>query len=105
MNKLDKAKEIKKMHRYSEYYANLLCIHRHHSDKINTVIEYIHSQDTNVANSLLLKLLGDYADGIIAEEDCKEAFTLVDSYLLRCHVCNITKGGEQSISRINSQYR
>ena len=95
MNNRDKEEEIKKMHKYSEYYANLIQLKPHSSDKINTVIKYIHSQDTNVANSLLLKLLIDYADNVITEEVCERAFILAENYLLRCHVCDMIKGGNK----------
>ena len=96
----DKEEEIKKMHKYSEYYANLIDMLPHSSDRLNPVIKHIHDQDTNVANSLLLKLLADHADKIITEEECEQGFVLIDSYLLRCHVCDMSKGGNKLFPEI-----
>lgn len=88
----DKKKEIEKLRDYSKYYANLIGILPHTSKKLDKVIKYISSQETKNANSLLLRVLIDHADGIITEEECKKVFILVDSYLIRCYVCNLTKG-------------
>ncbi len=105
----DKEEEIKKMHKYSEYYANLIGIPQPPSNNpkeqkdlkyLKKVIKHIYSQDTNVANSLLLKLLADHADKIITEEECVQAFILIDSYLLRCHVCDMSKGGNKAFPEI-----
>ena len=95
MSNRDKEKEIKKMYKHSQYYANLINILPHSSDKLKKVIKHIYDQDTNVASSLLLKLLADHANGIITEKECESVFLLVDSYLLRCHVCDTTKGGNK----------
>ncbi len=96
----NKEEEIKKMYKYSEYYANLIDMLAHSSDRLKKVIKYIYSQDTNTANSLLLKLLADHADKIITEEECESAFILIDSYLLRCHVCDMAKGGNKVFPEI-----
>lgn len=95
MVNLDKEDEIKKMYKYSEYHANLVKLSEHPSEKLNKVIKYVYDQDTRVANPLLLKLLADYADGNITECEAESVFLLVDSYLLRCHICDMTKGGNK----------
>lgn len=100
MKDRNKDEEIKKMYEYSEYYANLIDISPHTSNRLKKVIKYIYHQDTNTANSLLLKLLADHADGIITEEECEKAFILVDNYLLRSHVCGTAKGGNKVFPEI-----
>lgn len=107
MDDLNKEEEIKKLNKYSEYYANLICIKPHASPTLKKVIRYVYDQDTNVANSLLLKVLADHANGVIDEKEVEAVFLLVDSYLLRCHICETTKGGNkvfpEVIPTINEQ--
>ncbi len=95
MNSRDREEEIKKMHKYSKYYAEILTLSEHESTKIGTVLQFIRNQNTNVAFSFMLKVLFDYDDKILDEEQVEKILLLVDSYLLRCHVCQTTKGGNK----------
>ena len=103
---LDKAKETEKMCKYSEYYAKLIGIRQLSSNMLKDtqvedlkdlepVIKHIDDHGISDANPLLLKLLVDCGDGIITKEECKQAFLLIDSYLVRCHVCGTNKGGNK----------
>lgn len=107
MRDRDREEEIKKISYCSKYYANLIGVHPHSSKKINTVIEYIRMQDTNIAHAFLLKVLIDHAEGKISEDDVVSVFMQVDSYLLRCHVCETAKGGNkvfpELITKINAK--
>ena len=94
-NVKNKEKEIQKMYKHSEYYANLIYESNYPSPKLNKIIKYVRDQETSVANPLLLKLLADYANEKITENEIEAIFLLVDSYLLRCHVCDMTKGGNK----------
>ena len=95
MQNRDREEEIKKMYKYSKYYAEILTSSIHESDKIYQTLQFIHDQGTNVAFSFMLKVLADYADKILDEEQVEKILLLVDSYLLRCHVCETTKGGNK----------
>ena len=87
--------EIKKICEYSKYYHQL--IHAtHNTSTIKKRIGYIHGQDTNVANPLLLKVLADHAKSEISEKDVIDIFDLVDSYLLRCKICE----NDRALNRI-----
>lgn len=92
---LDTTEEIKNIWKYSKYYANLITITKHPIPKLKKVIDYIYEQDTNVAYSFLLKVLADHDAGLITTDDAEEIFLLVDSFLLRCHVCEMTKAGNK----------
>lgn len=87
--------EIQQIYEYSKHYTNLITITKHPSNKLKIVIDYVHQQETNVPNSLLLKVLSDYHNEIINEEEAESIFLLVDSYLLRCHVCDMNKAGNK----------
>lgn len=100
MSGLDKEDEIKNISKYCKYYANLIGISPHHSEDLKEVIGYVYEQDTNVAYSLLLKILADYDEGIIDLKQACSIFLLVDSYLLRCHVCGMTKAGNKIFPEI-----
>ncbi len=94
MQNRDREQEIQNMHKYSKYYAEILTLSKHESDKIYKVLRFIRTQDTNVAFSFMLKVLADYAK-ILDEEQVEKILLLVDSYLLRSYVCETTKGGNK----------
>lgn len=95
MLKLDRQEEIKKISGYSKYYANLVGVCPYESEKINAAINNIRMQETKIAHAFLLKILIDHADQKVCEEDVLYIFQLVESYLLRCYVCETAKGGNK----------
>ena len=108
---LDKAKETEDMYKCSEYYTQLIGIPQHSSSTLQDtqvedlkylkpVIKHIYDHGISDANPLLLKLLVDCGDGLITKEDCKQAFLLIDSYLVRCHICGTNKGGNKIFPKI-----
>lgn len=100
MRNREKEVELKIISKYSEYYANLLMKRDHKSNKIQNVIKHIHDQHTNTAYALLLKILADYDCDKITEMQAVSVFKLVDSYLLRCHVCEMNKGANKVLPEI-----
>ena len=107
MKNLDREKVIKDIYRHSKHYADIIGISVRPLRALKREIKNIRDQDTNVANPLLLKVLADYDDGAISEEDAKDVLQLVDSYLLRSSVCGLLKGGNkvfpELISTINKK--
>lgn len=100
MANLDKEDEIRKINEYSKYYVLLIGMQPHSSARLQRVIGYISQQGTSVAHSLLLKVLADNDHGIIDEKESEKIFLLVDNYLLRCHVCETTKGANKVFPEI-----
>lgn len=98
MENRNKKEEVKKMNKYSIYYANLIRIELH--EKLDKVIKYIRDQDTSVADSLLLKIIGDYDDGNITQNEVETLFLLIDSYLLRTHVCDLSKDSNKLLPEV-----
>lgn len=92
---LDMTTEIKNIHKYSKYYA-IIIYKNNESDKLEKYIADIRDQGTNVAHSLLLKVLVDHADGKISFNDVVSILSLVDSYLVRGFVCDtLSKGANK----------
>ena len=85
---IDMKKEIEKIHKYARHYAELIYENKE-PEELKEVIWYIRKQNTNVANSILLKVLADYGDKKISIEDVQNIFNLIDNYLIRCNVCDI----------------
>ncbi|WOV92387.1 MAG: DUF262 domain-containing HNH endonuclease family protein [Candidatus Nitrosoabyssus spongiisocia] len=87
--------EIKNIYKYSKYYA-MIIYGNNDSDTLEKYIANIRDQGTNVAHSLLLKVLVDHADEKISFNDVVSILSLVDSYLVRGFVCNtLSKGANK----------
>ena len=87
--------EIKNIYKYSKYYA-MIIYGNNDSDTLEKYIANIRDQGTNVAHSLLLKVLVDHADGKISFNDVVSILSLVDSYLVRGFVCDtLSKGANK----------
>ncbi len=83
--------EIKRISQYAKHYDRL--IHpKSDPSAIGKCIRNIRSYNADVANPLLLKILADHASNEINEKDVIDIFQFVDSYLLRCKVCETDKG-------------
>ena len=95
MQKRDREEEIKQMHMHSKYYEQILTLSPHGTEKITKLLQFIHLQDTNVVFSFMLKVLADCDNKILDVEQVEKILLLVDSYLLRCYVCETTKGGNK----------
>lgn len=89
--------------KHAELYAMLTLNKRHGSDRLENLLANIRSQDTDVADPLLLKILNDYEDGRIDEDSASDLFELIDSYLLRCAVVGTTKNLNRAIPVVMSQ--
>ena len=83
----DMMKIIREIHECSKQYKKLISGH-HELDKISDVINYILSQKTTVAYPILLKVLVDHNNNKIGNDDVIKIFLLIDSYLLRCTICD-----------------
>ena len=92
---LDMTAEIKNIYKYSKYYT-MIIYENNESNKLEKYIAYIRDQRTNVAHSLLLKVLVDHADEKISFNDVVSILSLVDSYLVRGFVCDtLSKGANK----------
>ena len=92
---LDMTIEIKNIHKYSKYYA-MIIYKNNEFVKLEKYIANIRDQGTNVAHSLLLKVLVDHADEKISFNDVVSILSLVDSYLVRGFVCGtLSKGANK----------
>lgn len=89
--------------RHAKLYDILALGKPHSSDRLNEALTNIRSQDTDVADPLLLKTLNDYEDGLIDEESAIGLFELVDSYLLRCTVVGTAKNLNRAIPVVMSE--
>lgn len=87
--------EIKKISEYHKQYVKLTNAVENANKPLRGVIEYACDQGTTVANPLLLKVLSDHATGIITDDDTKQVFKLVGSYLLRSRVCGTLVGSNK----------
>lgn len=105
MKDRDKETEAETMHEYSKHYGILVGVERHGSQDIDKVIGYIREQDTNVADTLLLKILHDLSHEVIKTRDALELFKLVDSYVLRCHVCDVGKDSNKMFPELISKIK
>ena len=89
--------------KHAKLYAMLTLGERHSYDHIEKLLVNIRSQDTDVADPLLLKILNDYEDARIDEVGVSELLELIDSYLLRCAVVGTTKNLNRAIPVVMSQ--
>lgn len=85
------------LHKYAERYDSLVRSKEYKSERINESIHNIRAQNTNVAYPILLKILSDYEDGLINEDDTNELFKLIDSYTLRCAVAGTARNLNQAM--------
>ena len=86
--------EIREMERHSKYYL----VMRAPPDSghvLGREIANIRRQDTNVADSLLLRVIADHDAGRISKDNAQKVLQLVDSYLVRSYVCGTLKGGNR----------
>ena len=92
------------LHKYAKHYACLLYPewHKTSSEKLNRQIMYIYDQNTDVAHPLLLRIIGDYENELISEDDAADLFALIDSYLLRCGVAGTAKNLNRAIPVVMS---
>lgn len=97
---LDKEDVIKSIFEYSQYYSNIIMISPHSSSRLNKIIKYIYDQNASTAHSFLLKVLGDYQSEIIDEDKAVAIFKLIDSYLLRCRVCETGRDSNKTFPEL-----
>ena len=86
--------EIREMERHSEYYV-IMGASPDSGHGLAREISNIRRQGTNVADPLLLRIISDYDADRISRGDAQKILQLVDSYLVRSHVCGTLKGGNR----------
>ena len=96
----NREKEIIEIHRHFKHYVELVDTLQHSGHPLRKEIGYACDQDTDVADPLLLKVLADYATGTITENDAKEVFVLIGSYLLRSRVCGTLTGANKRLPEL-----
>ncbi len=90
----ERDEEIREIERHSEYYA-IMGAPSDSNHELKREILNIWRQGANVANPLLLRIIADHDEGIVSREDAQRILQLVDSYLVRSHVCGTLKGGNK----------
>ena len=95
MENRDREKEIKEIVRHFGQYVRLINTAQNSNHPLEKAIKYGCDQGTDVANPLFLKVLADHEAGVISDQDAKEIFMLVGSYLLRSRVCGMLTGANK----------
>ena len=98
MEDRDREEEIKEIFKHFGHYKELKI--QSSSHPLRKEIEYACNQYTDVADSLLLKVMVDYANGTIGASDAKQVFVLIGSYLLRSRVCDTLTGANKSLPNL-----
>ena len=97
---------VSDMHRYSNYYIELVLGWGQYTKEIKTAIEEIRMLRVGVAYPFLLQLLNDFDADILQESHLLEILNLVASYVFRRSICGIpTNSMNKTFATLGNEIR